>query len=196
MNKLKMKFEKGESGYLKERQKRGWLYVILFAAIIAALLIIGLIIWGSNQNILTVAAIVMVLPAAHFAVNLIMIATKKPSSAEIMRLTDESAPDLIRLYDLVIGTTKKPVGTEAVVISDSAVCIFETSKEVDVDFLTEQVNNFLHGDSIFINVNVYTDRTKFLNRIAFLQQSLAAGGKGLRKDRVGKIKTSLCQMCL
>lgn len=193
---MKTKYEKGESGYLKERQKRAWFYVFLFAAIIAALLIIGILIWGSNQNILTVAAIVMVLPAARFGVNLIMLAPKKPSSEEIIAQTDKTAPDLMRLYDLVIGTTKKPVGTEAVVISDSAVCIYETMKDMDVDFLTKQVSNFLHGDSIFVNVNVYTEKSTFMNRIAFLQQSLENSGKPLRKERVEKIKKSLCSMCL
>ncbi|MGI5988933.1 MAG: hypothetical protein ACOX78_01530 [Lachnospiraceae bacterium] len=193
---MKTKYEKGESGYLKERQKRAWFYVFLFAVIIAALLIIGILIWGSNQNILTVAAIVMVLPAARFGVNLIMLAPKKPSSEEIIAQTDKTAPDLMRLYDLVIGTTKKPVGTEAVVISDSAVCIYETMKDMDVDFLTKQVSNFLHGDSIFVNVNVYTEKSTFMNRIAFLQQSLENSGKPLRKERVEKIKKSLCSMCL
>lgn len=191
-----MKCNKGESGYLQEKQKRAWIYVVLFAAVIAALLVIGILIWGSNQNVLTVAAIVLVLPAARFGVNLIMLASKKPSDAGVIRQTDKTAPDLIRLYDLVIGTSKKPVGTEAVVISDSALCIYETQKDTDLDFLTAQVNNFLHGDSIFINVNVYNDRDKFMKRIAFLQQSLEKSGKELRADRVGKIKNSLCAMCL
>lgn len=191
-----MKYNKGESGYLQEKQKRAWIYVILFAAVIAALLVIGILIWGSNQNILTVAAIVMVLPAARFGVNLIMLAPKKPSDAAVIRETEKTAPDLMRLYDMVIGTSKKPVGTGAIVISDSALCIYETQKDTDVDFLTNQVNNFLHGDSIFISVNVYNDRTKFMNRIAFLQQSLEKSGKQLRTERVEKIRNSLCAMCL
>ncbi len=193
---MKMKYNKGESGYLQEKQKRAWIYVILFAAVIAALLVIGILIWGSNQNILTVAAIVMVLPAARFGVNLIMLAPKKPSDAAVIRETEKTAPDLMRLYDMVIGTSKKPVGTGAIVISDSALCIYETQKDTDVDFLTNQVNNFLHGDSIFISVNVYNDRTKFMNRIAFLQQSLEKSGKQLRTERVEKIRNSLCAMCL
>lgn len=191
-----MKYNKGESGYLQEKQKRAWIYVILFAAVIAALLVAGVLIWGSNQNVLTVAAVVMVLPAARFGVNLIMLASKKPSDAGVIRQTDEAAPDLMRLYDMVIGTSKKPVGTEAIVISDSALCIYETQKDTDTSFLADQVNNFLHGDSIFINVNVYTDRAKFMNRIAFLQQSLETGGKKLREDRVGRIRNSLSAMCL
>ncbi len=193
---MKMKYNKGESGYLQEKQKRAWIYVILFAAVIAALLVAGVLIWGSNQNVLTVAAVVMVLPAARFGVNLIMLASKKPSDAGVIRQTDEAAPDLMRLYDMVIGTSKKPVGTEAIVISDSALCIYETQKDTDTSFLADQVNNFLHGDSIFINVNVYTDRAKFMNRIAFLQQSLETGGKKLREDRVGRIRNSLSAMCL
>jgi hypothetical protein len=193
---MKMKYNKGESGYLQEKQKRAWIYVILFAAVIAALLVIGILIWGSNQNVLTVAAIVMVLPAARFGVNLIMLAPKKPSDAAVIRETEKTAPDLMRLYDMVIGTSKKPVGTGAIVISDSALCIYETQKDTDVDFLTNQVNNFLHGDSIFISVNVYNDRTKFMNRIAFLQQSLEKSGKQLRTERVEKIRNSLCAMCL
>ncbi len=191
-----MKYNKGESGYLQEKQKRAWIYVILFAAVIAALLVAGVLIWGSNQNVLTVAAVVMVLPAARFGVNLIMLASKKPSDAGVIRQTDEAAPDLMRLYDMVIGTSKKPVGTEAIVISDSALCIYETQKDTDTSFLADQVNNFLHGDSIFINVNVYTDRAKFMNRIAFLQQSLETGGKKLREDRVSRIRNSLSAMCL
>lgn len=192
----KMKHTKGESGYLIERQKHAWMWVIGFAAVIAALLIAGVLIWGSNENILTVVAVVLVLPAAHFTVNLIMLAPKKPSSRQIIELTDAAAPDLRRLYDLVIGTSKKPAATHAVVLADSAVVIYVTDDSVEPDFLQKQVDNFLHGDSIFVHVDVYKSQDKFLNRIRFLEQSLEKSGKGLRQERVDKIQTSLLAMCL
>ena len=56
--------EKGEFGYLNYRKKLNLIKMIVSFAVVAAVLIIGFIVYKTRANIFTVAAIVLVLPAA------------------------------------------------------------------------------------------------------------------------------------
>ena len=55
--------EKGEFGYLNYRKKLNLIKMIVSFAVVAAVLIIGFIVYKTRANIFTVAAIVLVLPA-------------------------------------------------------------------------------------------------------------------------------------
>ena len=60
--------EKGQFGYLSAKKKRNLIIMIIAFAFVIACFIIGLVIFKNKNNILTVASVVLVLPAAKFAV--------------------------------------------------------------------------------------------------------------------------------
>ena len=70
--------EKGEFGYLNYRKKLNLIKMIVSFAVVAAVLIIGFIVYKTRANIFTVAAIVLVLPAAKMAVAYFVVLPHKP----------------------------------------------------------------------------------------------------------------------
>ena len=69
---IKNKVQKGSFGYLEKQRKRGLIRTILFFAISLAVYLLGYLTTGSNQNYLTIAAVLGCLPASRSAVNTIM----------------------------------------------------------------------------------------------------------------------------
>lgn len=188
--------QKGSKGYLAKRKKQAAVIVAFFAVLILALIIVGILLNGSNKNLLTLIAIVLVLPGAKFAVNLIVISPHKPVSEELFKEVETNARFLTRLYDNVIGTTERPVGAPAIAYCDNALCIYTDEEKTNVDFLTKQVKNFLQGDSIFINVSVYTDEKQFVKRIANLNSNIESSTKKPIEGRDEKIRASLETMLI
>lgn len=56
--------EKGEFGYLNYRKKLNLIKMIVSFAVVAAVLIIGFIVYKTRANIFTVAAVVLVFPGS------------------------------------------------------------------------------------------------------------------------------------
>ena len=81
--------EKGEFGYLNYRKKLNLIKMIVSFAVVAAVLIIGFIVYKTRANIFTVAAIVLVLPAAKMAVAYFVVLPHKPADNELKEKVDE-----------------------------------------------------------------------------------------------------------
>ena len=84
--------EKGEFGYLNYRKKLNLIKMIVSFAVVAAVLIIGFIVYKTRANIFTVAAIVLVLPAAKMAVAYFVVLPHKPADNELKEKVDEIDP--------------------------------------------------------------------------------------------------------
>ena len=78
--------EKGEFGYLNYRKKLNLIKMIVSFAVVAAVLIIGFIVYKTRANIFTVAAIVLVLPAAKMAVAYFVVLPHKPADKRKSRI--------------------------------------------------------------------------------------------------------------
>ena len=63
--------EKGSRGYIDGQKKKFGIMTAAFFILVAAFFITGLVLCKTRNNILTVMAILMVLPGAKFAVDLI-----------------------------------------------------------------------------------------------------------------------------
>ena len=82
------KTEKGKAGYFRyEKVKRGLITALMFA--IPLVIYFSGSIWnGTRNNILTVVAIVGVLPAARFAVSWIMVLLQKDADPQVVEMTE------------------------------------------------------------------------------------------------------------
>ncbi len=101
---------KGSKGYIKAQGKREWIKTLLLFCISLGMLILGMVItkqknpdisWSaSRNNLLTVAAVLGILPAARFMISAIM----------FMKAARYSCPD--ELYERIKGLTKAAVAYE------------------------------------------------------------------------------------
>ena len=67
------KYAKGEYGYLKYKKKISLIIMLTSFLVILGVFITGIIVNGSKNNIFTVMAAVLTLPAAKFAVSYFII---------------------------------------------------------------------------------------------------------------------------
>ena len=112
------KVEKGEFGYLAYKKSRNMIKTIIAFAVVLVIFIIGFIIWKSKNNYLTMLAVVLVLPAAKFAVSYFVLIPHKNCDEELKSAIEERKGELNSVYDLVVSNKQKPVGIMAAVIGE------------------------------------------------------------------------------
>ena len=102
------KVEKGEFGYLAYKKSRNMIKTIIAFAVVLVIFIIGFIIWKSKNNYLTMLAVVLVLPAAKFAVSYFVLIPHKNCDEELKSAIEERKGELNSVYDLVVSNKQKP----------------------------------------------------------------------------------------
>ena len=148
------KVEKGEFGYLAYKKSRNMIKTIIAFAIVLVIFIIGFIIWKSKNNYLTMIAVVLVLPAAKFAVSYFVLIPHKNCDGE-----------LNSVYDLVVSNKQKPVGIMAAVISDNQILAYTSSAKADKNLFETSVKEFLKIEKLTCAVLLYKDKDTYLEKI-------------------------------
>lgn len=72
-NETNKKVIKGEYGYLKAERKRVLIFTLILFSVSFGILALGLIIWKSNKNFFSIAAVLGMLPAVRYLINAIIL---------------------------------------------------------------------------------------------------------------------------
>ena len=149
------KVEKGEFGYLAYKKSRNMIKTIIAFAIVLVIFIIGFIIWKSKNNYLTMLAVVLVLPAAKFAVSYFVLIPHKNCDEELKNAIEKCKGELNSVYDLVVSNKQKPVGIMAAVISDNQILAYTSSAKADKNLFETSVKEFLKNEKLTCAVLLY-----------------------------------------
>lgn len=177
----KKKLEKGMYGFHNKKKTHEIIKTILFFGIALAVYFTGLLHTGTNQNLLTIVAIVGVLPASKSAVNMLMFVRYRQSSAELHRLLCEadagaSQADIcqaeqelckgIVLYDLIFVLNEKVVKTDCIYIKDTFLTVYTAQDKMPKQDISRCLRNFLanHGKGK-VSVKVCTKEEEFLEQV-------------------------------
>ena len=166
--------KKGQFGYIEYRRTFHLIFALVLFAMAVALYIAGVKTTGSNKNLLTVVAILGVLPASQSTVTSILGFRAKCCSKELFdKIEDRLDTDMISLYDLYFTTYDKNYPINHIVIKNHCVCgIMDESKHSVQSF--EQyieetfVKNGIKGVSFKVFEHTMVD--KYLNRIEELKK--------------------------
>ena len=159
------KVEKGEFGYLAYKKSRNMIKTIIAFAIVLVIFIIGFIIWKSKNNYLTMLAVVLVLPAAKFAVSYFVLIPHKNCDEELKNAIEKCKGELNSVYDLVVSNKQKPVGIMAAVISDNQILAYTSSAKADKNLFETSVKEFLKNEKLTCSVLLYKDKDTYLGKI-------------------------------
>lgn len=191
-----MKVQKGEAGYLKTRRNRLIIETLIYAVIIAAILIIGYMKYKTRMNLFTVFAVLLCLPACRTIVNLIMVFPHKTISSEIKEEIDAKTEHLSVLYDLVITSEKSAMPIQAIVISGNTVCGYTESFKVSKGYAAEHIKSILEQNGIEkVTVKIFRDYVSFLSRAEGMN-SIASIDQGTNKNRVEMIRSLILDISL
>lgn len=187
--------KKGEFGYLSYKKKINFLITAISFIIVLAIFFAGLIVTGTRNNIATVVAIVLVLPSAKFAVGYFILLPHKSADTKLADKVSNEAGNLPVLYDLIFSNNKNPIGTLAVVVTDSTVCALTNEEKADSKLFETSLVEFMSADNLKVTATLYKDENKFMSRISNLNKNFDYSNVNAAA-KLEKNCISLKSMCL
>ena len=94
---------------------------------------------------------------------------------------------------LIFSNSKKPIGTQAVVVSDAAVIALTNENNADKKLFETSLKDFMANDSRNVNVTLYNDEKSFLSRVSTLALSKDDSTPNMN---IEKNAHSLLSMCI
>lgn len=167
---MKLRLEKGTYGYRTAYKKRQLFFVVLFIlAIVAQLILRNFVTEQIYKNLVTISAILTVLPMANLASPLV-VASRIPEVPEELHkaclLYEDKFPIL---YDLVITSNDLIMPVDAAVVHPTGVYLYCTNPKVDRKKAEKFLNEMLVGWKLDGNAKVMNEEKKFLRRLSELK---------------------------
>ncbi len=171
------KVSKGEFGYVKYQKKRRFLITLLMFAIPFLIYFTGIAYFGKKENLMTVIAILGVLPAAKFMVGFIMINLQKSAPESSHRIVESVAGETVHAYELMVTAYEGRMPLDAVVIGNGSVAALSTQGDKSqFDFFQKHIVKCLQVDQIFdITVKLFSDENTFAQRAEQLGKCTRTG---------------------
>lgn len=164
------KITKGEYGYRNAFKKRQLFKIAILAAFI--LVQLGARFFTDSQsvkNILTVMAVVTVLPAANLASPLVAILKYKTPGADFYKKISAYETKFTVLYDLVITTGDYVMPMDAVVVHPTGVYGYCINQRVDMNAAEKSLNEIFVSQRLDPTVKLTKELSTFEKRIKSLK---------------------------
>ena len=171
---------KGDRGYYQSEKKKRVL--ILLGLLLLPLLIyfIGIAVNHTNATIITVLAIVGVLPACRAAVSLIMIIPRKAMTNDDYEHVQKHVGSLTMGYELYMTEYEKNTPVEVVAIAGNTIVGLVRDKKADLRFGEEHITKILRQNGIPSHVTLMSDMKKFTERLDSMDEHRASLREGVR----------------
>ena len=165
-----MKKRKGEYGY-RNYARMVRLGQVLFgaAAIIAQLLARNLSDDQAVKNVLTLMAVLSVLPTANVASPLLASWRYKTPPQEFYKKTAAYAGTGTILYDLVITTKEQILPVDAVMVHPLGVFAYCPAEKIDLKKAEKTLNEIFKSQRLDPNLKIMKEEKQFFNRLSGLK---------------------------
>ena len=163
---------KGEFGYINYRKKVAIIRTGICLAIAVGLFVIGLIVFGSQKNMLSIIAALCCLPAGLSAVNMIMFLKAHPCKASDHEEIKKHCGDLLIHYDHVITSYDKNFNVSASTVLDKNICCYTDDDSFDPGDCEKHIRKMMaqngyssYSIKLFTNIDKYCDRLDQLEKL-------------------------------
>ena len=166
-----MKIEKGQFGYRTARRKKQLTNIAGFLVVIVLLLISR--IWIPREdinNLVTISAILLVLPMANLASPMIAAWKIQEVSEELHSQVQVYEQKFPVLYDLIITSHEMIMPIDAAVIHPTGVYLYCPTSRIDVKKGEKFLNEMLTGWKLDGNAKILLDKQAYLNRLSSLKE--------------------------
>ena len=181
MKKGKKKVQKGSFGYVAYERKKRLIITFIMFAIPLIIFFSGIAYAHTRKNILTIVAIVGILPAAKCAVSLIMIWLQKPADLQVVEQTEEKAGNLTRGYELMVTAYEGRLPLDSVVVCGNQVVCFCSAKKGKFDFMEKHMAKILSSNGYYsVKVKIFRDFKPYLERISQLSRDPEKYREGIK----------------
>lgn len=170
--KRKWSVPKGQYGYLAWGRQFSMLRTVLYFSLSAAIFIMGWISTGNKMNLLTIVAVLGVLPASKSAVNMVMYFRNRGCSAAAYEQITAKEGGLTVLYDLAMTTYDKTYKIASLSLQGHTICGYTEDPDCDENAAQKHIENSLKMDGhkeytvkIFHDLAKYTTRMEQMNQL-------------------------------
>ena len=160
-----LKSRKGEWGYFRAEKIRRLLMTILMFAIPIVILISGILYFKTKNNLMTIVAMVGIIPAAMSFVGLVMVMLRKSLPEEEYRELSAHEGKLTAAYELYFTSEKQNALVDCIAICGNEIIGLVTDPKTDARFAAEHLKKMLRADGYKVSVHMFTDIKKFTERM-------------------------------
>lgn len=174
---------KGTYGYLRKKRMRVLIQTIILFCIPLTLLIAGIVQTGSKKNLLTIVAVLGMLPACKSAVELIMLikASKDTCSLKAKEEIEAAKGSLQGMYDLYFTSYQKNFPISHMVVLGKNICGYTENLKCDMGAGEAHLSAMLKQDGYTdMTVKIFSDLTKYCERLK--QLNVLEQEKTVKKD--------------
>lgn len=162
---------KGTRDYINTQKKYELIRTFIFFFIPLSLFIAGYVTTKTKVNLLTIVAVVGVLPACKSLVGAIMFLKHHSLSKENAVKIDAVNHELPELFDMVFTTYDKTHIVNHMVIAGNTVCGFSEDKNFKEKEFNTHIQNVLKTDGFkTVTFKVFTDIKKYTERLEQLKE--------------------------
>lgn len=161
---------KGNFGYTSSHRKMQILKFFMYVCAALCVFLLGVLTTKTTENLLSVVAIVGVLPCTKELIGVVMSFRRKPMDKKIHEEISAKAGDLEQIYELLFTTSETSYGVEAVIIEGKDVICYTVDPKCDTKKLENHLYKMLNANDYKENVKVFKEYKKFLDRVGDLSR--------------------------
>lgn len=162
--------KKGNFQYISQEKKRRVLKTVLFFLPSIILLIAGIVIFDTRENLLTVVAVVSCLPAGKQMVGVIMIFLYRSMDEKQYREIEAHKGTLTMVYETVLTNYEKNTYVDAIAICGNQVVGYTSSEKADLEYVEEHTQKILRHNGFGVKVKILKEYQHFLERLDSLNE--------------------------
>ena len=167
---------KGNFGYLSAKRIQVIIRTVLFFGISIALYVTGYVTTGDNKNLLTIVAVLGLLPASKSLVNMIMMIRATGCSEEVMQAVEPMEGRLIGMYDMYFTSYKKNFAISHMILEDKIILGYTEDAGCDCRACEEHLDTMLkHGGIKDMTIRISSDLKTYCEQLKNLNAKEQTG---------------------
>lgn len=164
------KVQRTEKGYLAAKRKREIIKTAIYFAIPIALFVAGLVSTGTRVNVLSIVAVLGMLPASRSLVTTIMYIKAKGISDEDYAQIEELTIDVTGSFDNVFTTYEKTFEVPSLVVRSGNVCGYVAKEYKTLEALEKHLTTCIKKEGYSVNVKIFETLDAYKTRLQSLNK--------------------------
>lgn len=157
---------KGEFGYLKRQRGRTFLVMVFLYAMALMMFFGARAYFGTNRNLFTILAVLVVLPAARYTVNFMMLLQAGECPEKVYAGVERHVGALDNAYDLYFTSEKKNFNIRHLSIGGGCIAALTTDPKCDCRAGEQHLRRMLTGNGIHgYQLKIFRDLPAYLTRL-------------------------------
>lgn len=175
------KLEKGQYEYAKYTRNKLLIYTLGLYGLSAAIYLMGLITTKSNKNLLTIVAVLGILPASKMLISFIMSCRVQTLPTEIKEEIDEASKSMNGFYNLYFTSYEENYYIGHCVITSDSLIGYSNQKDFDGKKFNEHLEKHMKIEGISnMLIKIFDNKDAYINRLSqlsMLEQSKDTNSK-------------------